>query len=62
VDDSLAALRVRELKTRMNEIDRLMLVAVGDEKDQLNAEKTKLQRDVLALGGKGSWHFGKSRS
>ena len=61
VDDSLAALRVRELKTRMNEIDRLMLVAVGDEKDQLNAEKTKLQRDVLALGGKGSWHFGKSR-
>lgn len=61
VDDSLAALRVRELKTRMSEIDRLMLVAVGDEKDQLNAEKTKLQRDVLALGGRGSWHFGKSR-
>ena len=61
VDDSLAALRVRELKTRMNEIDRLMLVAVGEEKDQLNAEKTKLQRDVLALGGKGSWHFGKTR-
>ncbi|MGQ0714352.1 MAG: DNA primase [Gemmatimonadaceae bacterium] len=62
VDDSLAALRVREIQARMNEIDRLMLVAAGEEKDLLNAEKTKLQRDVVALGGKGSWHFGKSRS
>src|SRR5688500_3288203 len=62
IDDSLATLRVRELKTRMKEIEGLMTVASGEEKDALNAEKTKLQREVLALGGKGSWHFGKSRS
>ena len=62
IDDSLATLQVRQLKTRMKEIEGLMTVASGEEKDALNAEKTKLQREVLALGGKGSWHFGKSRS
>jgi DNA primase len=62
IDDSLATLQVRQLKTRMKEIEGLMTVASGEEKDALNAEKTKLQREVVALGGKGSWHFGKSRS
>ena len=62
IDDSLAALRVREIKTRMKEIQRLMTLADGETKDVLNDEKVKLQRDVLALGGKGGWQFGKSRS
>jgi DNA primase len=62
IDDSLAALRVRQIKTMMKEIDRLMTVAPAEDKDALNAEKTKLQRDVLALGGRGAWHVGKSRS
>jgi DNA primase len=62
IDDSLAALRVRQIKTMMRDIDRLMTVAPAEDKDLLNAEKTKLQRDVLALGGRGGWHFGKSRS
>jgi hypothetical protein len=46
----------------MREIEGLMTVASGEEKDALTTEKTKLQREVVALGGKGSWHFGKSRS
>jgi DNA primase len=62
IDDSLAALRVRQIKTMMSEIDRLMRLAPAEDKDALTAEKTKLQRDVLALGGRGAWHFGKSRS
>jgi DNA primase len=62
IDDSLAALRVRQIKTMMNEIDRLMRLAPAEDKDALTAEKTKLQRDVLALGGRGAWHFGKSRT
>jgi DNA primase len=62
IDDSLAALHVREIKTRMKEIDRLMTVAAGEEKDLLNAEKMKLQRDARALGGTKFWDFGTSRS
>jgi DNA primase len=62
IDDSLAALRVREVETRLAEIDRLMPLAVGEEKDVLIVEKTRLRRDVQALGGKGFRHFGKSRS
>lgn len=62
IDDSLAALRVREMATRLAEIDRLLPLAAGDEKDTLIVEKTKLRRDVQALGGKGFQHFGKSRS
>jgi DNA primase len=62
IDDSLAALRVRQIKAMMREIDRLMTVAPDEDKDALNAEKTKLQRDVLAIGGRGAWHFGKPRS
>jgi hypothetical protein len=62
IDDSLAALRVREMETRLAEIDRLLPLAAGEEKDVLIVEKIKLRRDVQALGGKGFRHFGKSRS
>ena len=62
VDDSLATLRVREMETRLAEIDRLLPLAGGEEKDVLIGEKMKLRRDVQALGGKGFSHFGKSRS
>jgi DNA primase len=62
IDDSLAALRVREMETRLEEIDRLLPLAAGEEKDVLIVEKIKLRRDVQALGGKGFRHFGKSRS
>jgi DNA primase len=61
VDDSLAALRVREIEVRMKEIDGMMKWAVGQEKDVLNSEKMKLQRDKQALSGR-SWHFGTSRT
>jgi heme/copper-type cytochrome/quinol oxidase subunit 3 len=59
---ALAALRVRQIKTMMSEIDGLMRLAPAEDKDALTAEKTRLQRDVLALGGRGAWQFGKSRS
>lgn len=62
IDDSLATLQVREMETRLAEIDRLLPLAGGDEKDVLIGEKMKLRRDVQALGGKGFSHFGKSRS
>ena len=62
VDDSLATLRVREMETRLAEIDRLLPLAGGEEKDVLIGEKMKLRQDVQALGGKGFSHFGKSRS
>jgi DNA primase len=62
IDDSLAALRVREMETRLAEIDRLLPLAVGEEKDVLIVEKIKLRRDVQAIGGQGFRHFGKSRS
>ena len=62
VDDSLAALRVREMETRLAEIDRLLPLAAGEEKDVLIVEKIKLRRDVQAAGGQGFRHFGKSRS
>ncbi|HJU68941.1 MAG TPA: DNA primase [Gemmatimonadaceae bacterium] len=62
IDDSLAALRVREMESRLAEIDRLLPLAAGEEKDVLIVEKIKLRRDVQALGGKGFRHFGKSRS
>jgi DNA primase len=62
IDDSLAALRVREMEARLAEIDRLMPLAAGEEKDVLIVEKIKLRRDVQALGGKRFRHFGNSRS
>jgi replicative DNA helicase len=62
VDDSLAQLRVREMETRLAEIDRLLPLAAGEEKDVLIVEKTRLRRDVQALGGKRFRHFGKTRS
>ena len=62
IDDSLAALRVREMETRLAEIDRLLPLAAGEEKDVLIVEKIKLRRDVQAAGGQGFRHFGKSRS
>jgi DNA primase len=62
IDDSLAALQVREMEARLAEIDRLLPLAVGEEKDVLIVEKTKLRGDIQALGGKRFRHFGKSRS
>jgi DNA primase len=54
VAGSLAALQVRELARRMEEIDSLMPLAGNDEKDALMQEKVQL-RDELNLVGKGSW-------
>jgi hypothetical protein len=62
IDDSLGVLRRREIKTRMSEITRLLPLATGDEKDVLIVEKTKLQREMQALGSSDIPHAGKPRS
>ena len=62
IDDSLTVLRRRDITTRMSEITRLLPLATGDEKDVLIVEKTKLQREMQALGGGDVPHAGKSRT
>jgi DNA primase len=62
IDDSLTVLRKREMKMRMAEITRMLPLASGEEKDVLIVEKTRLQREMQALGGSEFPHVGKSRS
>jgi hypothetical protein len=62
IDDSLMALRKREMKARMVEITRMLPLASGEEKDVLIVEKTKLQREMQAVVSTDLSHVGKSRS
>lgn len=50
LDASINALTSRGIATRMAEIDRELPLASSDEKDQLIAEKRRLQAELQALG------------
>ena len=62
VDQSVAAIRVRELDERLSEIDRELPLANDAQKDALIAEKGTIVQEVRALGGVGYRKYGKSRS
>ena len=62
LEDSLAVLRVRQMRERLAEIDREIRIANANEADALITEKRSLVREIGALGGKGFGPFGKSRS
>ena len=55
VTASLAALHVRELERRMQEIDTLMPLAAADQKDGLLSEKTRLRDEIKSLGSPLRW-------
>ena len=50
ISDSLATLRARDLATRAAELDRLIPLATGAQKDKLIAEKVVIQRELGATG------------
>jgi hypothetical protein len=55
ISDSLATLRARDLDKRAEELDRIIPLVDGTQKDELIAEKVAI-RDELK-GGKGSGNF-----
>ncbi|MDQ6719118.1 MAG: DNA primase [Gemmatimonadota bacterium] len=57
IDDSVARLRARDISDRMAEIDRVHPLASSEEKNELTAEKTRLQREMQALGQAGTRSF-----
>jgi DNA primase len=61
VSDSLNALRERQIKVQMNDITRILRIAPPEDQDALLAEKTKLQRERLALSRAGANTLPKSR-
>jgi hypothetical protein len=52
VAGSLAAMHERDLAQRMDEIDALMPLAGGDEKDVLTREKMRLRDELSTLGSR----------
>ncbi|MGH7664412.1 MAG: DNA primase [Gemmatimonadaceae bacterium] len=61
IEGSLAALRRHEVEAKLAELDALIPLAEGAEKDERILEKRELAREMRSLGGMGQ-HFGKSRS
>lgn len=61
IADSLATLRNREFTERLAAIDREMVVASNEQKNELMAEKARIMTEVRALGGRGYATYGKSR-
>jgi DNA primase len=60
IEDSLAALRMRDLNERRREIDRLIGIGTVDEQEQLMSEKVEIMKEVGRLKGRGYTTFGKS--
>ena len=50
ISDSLATLRARDLDTRAAELDRLIPLANGAQKDKLIAEKEAIRKELKATG------------
>jgi DNA primase len=50
INDSLATLRARDLDTRAAELDRLIPLATGAQKDKLIAEKEAIRKELKATG------------
>jgi hypothetical protein len=52
ISDSLATLRARDLDRRAEELDRIIPLADGAEKDKLIAEKKEIGTELSATGKK----------
>lgn len=50
ISDSLATLRARDLDRRAAELDRIIPLAEGDQKDKLIAEKDEIRKELKATG------------
>lgn len=50
ISDSLATLRARDLDRRAAELDRIIPLAEGDQKDRLIAEKDEIRKELRATG------------
>ena len=61
IQDSIAALRGRELSDRLGEIDRLVALASGVEQRGLMQEKQAIMKEFGELRGRGFRRNGKSR-
>ena len=61
VEGSLASLRRREIHEELEELDRLLGLATGAEKDAQIQRKNELVQELRSLGGIGR-NYGKSRS
>ena len=53
VDDALRRLKERSLRERLDELERTIPLAEGEEKDTLLREKDALRRELNAIGGRG---------
>ena len=52
INDSLATLRARDLDLRAAELDRIIPLADGAQKDKLIAEKDSIRKELSATGRK----------
>ena len=50
ISDSLATLRARDLDRRAQELDRIIPLADGAQKDKLIAEKDEIRKELKATG------------
>ncbi len=50
INDSLATLRARDLDRRAQELDRIIPLVEGDQKDKLIAEKDEIRKELKATG------------
>ena len=55
VDDSLAMLRLFELRDQIEEVARLAAIATGEKREALDAEHRRLLEEKKALGTRGNW-------
>ncbi|HEV8411253.1 MAG TPA: toprim domain-containing protein, partial [Gemmatimonadaceae bacterium] len=53
IDDALRRLKERSLRERLDELERTIGLAQGEEKDSLLIEKDALRRELNAIGGRG---------
>jgi hypothetical protein len=52
INDSLATLLARDLDQRAAELDRIIPLAEGAQKDKLIAEKEEIRKELTATGRK----------
>jgi DNA primase len=57
ISDSIARLRARDISDRMSELDRIIPLASGDEKNGLMLEKDRLQDEMKLLGQAGTHSY-----
>jgi DNA primase len=62
IEGSVNALLARDVSNRLTEIDRLLPLAAGNEKDDLIREKRRLAKEIQSLGRPRWKSFGSTRS